>query len=649
MSDEHRQLQERLAQLEEERRALVALCLRYGRLADSLVASRSFRAGQVLARAGAMLPGPVRARVVALGRAVARNRLLRSWLGTGGEDAELEDLHHRLFGIMYPHGGQQAQGMDDTGGGGTAPVVSVVAVLYNNARTVGRFLAAFNAQDYRGDIEVVLVDDCSSDDGAARVEEALRTMGAEARIRVRMIRNGANLGNCPSRNIGVRAATGEVIAILDADCIVNPGFVAAHVRDHRKGFDIVIGPMGIESRGGDIDRLMASLLQSRERVVRQMRLQDPATLASAVNCVTRNVSVTRAALQGLGRDLFDERFTYRKSPDTGFGWEDVEMGAALKRAGARIAFAWDALSIHVSHAPSVADETRASGSARNFALLMAEHPELYAESAEWALATASRISAWLRRTGREPPAGFRDVAARLGRDGVGARPQDRRICVYTAVAGGYDSVAPAIARDGVTYLQFSDDGAAGEGWLQRDFEEVGADPVRTAKKPKLLPHRYLGDFEWSIWLDGNVRLLANPQQLIAEVAAAGCAIGVFRHPEADCAYEEAIRCIRRGKDEPAVIVRHMERYDSEGYPRHNGLAECNVIVRRHNDPAVIGAMEAWWAEIGRGSRRDQISFNYALWKAGLPYHELGGGLDVRTDPRFAYAPHEAERRRGLAG
>ena len=54
-------------------------------------------------------------------------------------------------------------------------------------------------------------------------------------------------------------------------------------------------------------------------------------------------------------------------------------------------------------------------------------------------------------------------------------------------------------------------------------------------------------------------------------------------------------------------------------------------------------METWWDEIEKGSRRDQISFTYALWRSGLAYHELGNGLvDVRSDKRFVYHLHGAE-------
>jgi hypothetical protein len=59
-----------------------------------------------------------------------------------------------------------------------------------------------------------------------------------------------------------------------------------------------------------------------------------------------------------------------------------------------------------------------------------------------------------------------------------------------------------------------------------------------------------------------------------------------------------------------------------------------VILRRHTD-AIRHLNEAWWNEIVRGSRRDQLSFNYVAWKLGLRYATFplslatGNGLFVK--------------------
>ena len=58
----------------------------------------------------------------------------------------------------------------------------------------------------------------------------------------------------------------------------------------------------------------------------------------------------------------------------------------------------------------------------------------------------------------------------------------------------------------------------------------------------------------------------------------------------------------------------MSRYRDEGFPRQFGLYETNVVLRKHNEPLVGKVDVDWWREIDSGSRRDQLSLTYVLWK-----------------------------------
>lgn len=86
------------------------------------------------------------------------------------------------------------------------PRFSVVVCSYNGARNIGRTLTALRELDYP-DFEVLVVDDGSTDgtsDVAAGVEG------------VRLIRT-RNCGLSHARNVGLRAASGELIAYIDDD------------------------------------------------------------------------------------------------------------------------------------------------------------------------------------------------------------------------------------------------------------------------------------------------------------------------------------------------------------------------------------------------------------------------------------------------
>lgn len=88
------------------------------------------------------------------------------------------------------------------------PLVSVVIPAYNAARTLTATVESALAQTVQ-DFEIVIVDDGSRD---ATLEVA-RSI-ADPRVRVLSQANG---GAAAARNTGVRAATGEYVALLDAD------------------------------------------------------------------------------------------------------------------------------------------------------------------------------------------------------------------------------------------------------------------------------------------------------------------------------------------------------------------------------------------------------------------------------------------------
>jgi hypothetical protein len=103
------------------------------------------------------------------------------------------------------------------------PTVSVVVPCYN----YGHFLpdSLPSALSQAGvDVEVVVVDDASTDDSA----EVAHTFAKQDQ-RVRLIRHAANAGHVVAFNTGLAAATGEFIVRLDADDLLTPGSLARAV------------------------------------------------------------------------------------------------------------------------------------------------------------------------------------------------------------------------------------------------------------------------------------------------------------------------------------------------------------------------------------------------------------------------------------
>ncbi len=216
----------------------------------------------------------------------------------------------------------------------------------------------------------------------------------------------------------------------------------------------------------------------------------------------------------------------------------------------------------------------------------------------------------------------------------------REIVVYTVLTGGYDRLRPGRGR--AAWRCFTDGSAVGA--TPWNLIPVPAchtvdERIRQARQIKLRPHAFLPPHKVSVWVDASIELRVSPKTLAAFVDRED--IATFAYPDTwghrDGAYQEAAACIQRGKDDRSRIEAQMSRYRRCRFPERQGLAETGIVVRR-DTPRVRMHSEAWWNEVKRGSRRDQLSFNYACWLTGNTYALLPGSPN-RT-PLAVLHPHE---------
>gem|GEM_PF-360374 len=292
--------------------------------------------------------------------------------------------HYFAFGWKEIHAGHRTP----------QPLFTVVAAVYNKRESLPIFLEAFRRQDAEMGIELIFVDDGSTDGSREFLrEEAERWHEHSLKVQVRYIENETNLGNVRSRLRGLTEARGDWVAVMDADCIVNPGFLREHLRSHAKGFyQIVVGPMNVETNGCEPFALLAELEADPERLEREMALQEPGLRQSFLNNITRNFSIQR---RFLSEDILDPDFSYSKDQASGFGWEDVEMGYRLYLRGLRTDYNSAALSVHLSHPSSVDERSKPVRSIKNFWKLFEKHPDLVFVVNDWARETLGKIRDWL--------------------------------------------------------------------------------------------------------------------------------------------------------------------------------------------------------------------------------------------------------------
>ena len=185
-----------------------------------------------------------------------------------------------------------------------------------------------NHQTYKGTLELIVTVDGSTDG----TQDMLRNEG------IRFFDTGNTGTNtvARSRNLGLKAARGDMVIMQDEDCLPHPQMVEKYVNNFSFG-EVQLGykamdedylkrslPVPVES-GGD----MAIWWKNwQENKFRHFETGSCAMSLEAARTQAKD-----------GSSGFDERFE-------GYGWEDIEYGRRLLEAGYRIVFNTEAVCCH---------------------------------------------------------------------------------------------------------------------------------------------------------------------------------------------------------------------------------------------------------------------------------------------------------------
>jgi len=190
--------------------------------------------------------------------------------------------------------------------------------------------------------------------------------------------------------------------------------------------------------------------------------------------------------------------------------------------------------------------------------------------------------------------------------------------VYTAIFGNYDKLNeienPQVDVD---YFCITDGKFKSKTWQIMHYIPTNMDYCRAARYFKICPHRWFPEYDYSMWIDGNLKLRVTPdiQTVLGEKTLA-----VSLHPSRDCIYDEIVACEELNKGDSLIMHKQVEYYKSLGFPSHAGLWETNALLRRHNDAELCALNDLWWEQVSKYSKRDQLSFPFIF--QGYPIKTL---------------------------
>jgi cellulose synthase/poly-beta-1,6-N-acetylglucosamine synthase-like glycosyltransferase/peptidoglycan/xylan/chitin deacetylase (PgdA/CDA1 family) len=118
------------------------------------------------------------------------------------------------------------------------PAVSILVPAHNEEVGIERAVRSLAGSIYEGELEVIVVDDGSTDDTAALVEDLLEQAATYSALsRVRLLRQ-ANAGKAAALNRALAASSHEIVVTVDADTVFEPetlGVLVQRFREPRVG------------------------------------------------------------------------------------------------------------------------------------------------------------------------------------------------------------------------------------------------------------------------------------------------------------------------------------------------------------------------------------------------------------------------------
>lgn len=97
--------------------------------------------------------------------------------------------------------------------------ISVVIPSYNQPATVQRCIGSILEQDFEGTYEVIIVD------SSEKSKQEMLAAFCASLPKVQLIPLATQTFPGSARNVGIKAAQGEIIALIDADCVARPNWL----------------------------------------------------------------------------------------------------------------------------------------------------------------------------------------------------------------------------------------------------------------------------------------------------------------------------------------------------------------------------------------------------------------------------------------
>lgn len=195
--------------------------------------------------------------------------------------------------------------------------------------------------------------------------------------------------------------------------------------------------------------------------------------------------------------------------------------------------------------------------------------------------------------------------------------------VYTVITGDYDEInEPEAGDSGLDYILLTDRPKTdykGK-WQVRIIDNPdNLNSVRLSRYPKMFPHIFFPEYDYSVYVDGSYRIKKDMQTFV-ETYRRDSGMICFPHFNSESIKDEAKLIVERGKADKDALDKQIAVYEKDGYVSRGYITELGCIARDHSDENLKKVMQDWWDEyMAYDHTRDQMSFDYVCQKNGYEY------------------------------
>lgn len=221
------------------------------------------------------------------------------------------------------------------------------------------------------------------------------------------------------------------------------------------------------------------------------------------------------------------------------------------------------------------------------------------------------------------------------------KENSKNIAVYRCVIDDYDLVLNEIYKDKFTdYFLFTNNPNLNIYPYKTILVDSGSKSAAEMNRLiKIIIPEVLKKYEITIYLDGNIAIIGNINDLIKNFKRSKADIGLFQHPYHNSLQEDVELCIKNNKCDEQQLRGEVAYYSSSDLLPRPRFSDNSVIIRKKHSLTLSNAMNEWFSLVSKFSGRDQISLPIIRKKHNLNEYFFDFSPRTKNNKYFLIFPH----------